>query len=498
MTGPHWQTIHRCVSRILVGESTLPEREELALLLNREPEARRVYVAYMQESAELRWLCSDAQVGDKPQQSRTVRPPAGPPVPRRESVATWLVAASLLVLTTTFGYSLWTSDNGVRQDSGVVSITPPSVVPTPSPMRPTVATVSRLVNARWAPGVVASKELSRLKVGDVVDLKSGEIELVFDEGVELLARGASRFRIESPLSVYGEHGTLSARVGESGRGFTINTSAAQIIDRGTQFGVSIDADGKTDVACFEGEVELSSNSKDDVGQPSFQDRLLQGEGLSVASEGTVSRLFCISDTEYPSLSIVHRYLPAQPQLILSVRDSLRDPSSKKFYRIVPGGMGEDVQAFVDRPHQWNGKSNNGLPKFLIGADYVMTFNDDKFAETFEMEVEISQPVTLYLMLSDAVAAPKWLTESFEDTNTDIGLDEGPTRYRPRHRTHTGSGKSIDTHFSVWQRVIEKPMVVRLGGIDRPEDVRGYNMYALAAKALSRSEQPNGDAAEVAP
>ena len=60
----------------------------------------------------------------------------------------------------------------------------------------------------------------------------------------------------------------------------------------------------------------------------------------------------------------------------------------KYYEIVPGGMREDAVAFVDRDYQWNGVDAKGIPSYLVGGDYVKTFNDDKVAQNLVITVTL--------------------------------------------------------------------------------------------------------------
>ena len=74
-------------------------------------------------------------------------------------------------------------------------------------------------------------------------------------------------------------------------------------------------------------------------------------------------------------------------MITAVSDNVRSLETAKYYRVIPDGFREDCRAYVDRLHEWNGVDERGLPPFLVGGDYVMTFNDDKI--TTEIEIAVS-------------------------------------------------------------------------------------------------------------
>jgi hypothetical protein len=161
-----------------------------------------------------------------------------------------------------------------------------------------------------------------------------------------------------------------------------------------------------------------------------------------------------------------------------VSDNVRSFTTAKYYRVIPRGFREDCQAYVDRMHQWNGVNERGLPPFLLGGDYVMTFNDDKIVTEIEMSLEISRPTALYVLIDDRVTPPEWLKSSFVDTNWDVGADEGYTD-RVGIETIAGAGRSIDHVFSVWKREIPEATTVVLGALT-------YEKSAVPARNVERS------------
>jgi hypothetical protein len=177
--------------------------------------------------------------------------------------------------------------------------------------------------------------------------------------------------------------------------------------------------------------------------------------------------------------------PAEP-VIGEVRDNIRDAGSVKSYQIVHGGLVEDALAFVDRAHQWNGLDSSGIPSLLVGADYIMPFNDDKFVSGLELKVGILRPANLYVFLDKNMAAPEWLRKSFASTGLSIGLDCAKTEWHKDHSLGVGAGNSIDFEFSIWKRAVNEPGAVILGGLEPPKiRSQGFNMYGIAAVALDK-------------
>jgi hypothetical protein len=152
----------------------------------------------------------------------------------------------------------------------------------------------------------------------------------------------------------------------------------------------------------------------------------------------------------------------QGRIVATVSDNVRSLQTAKYYRVIPHGFREDCRAYVDRMHQWNGVDARGLPPFLLGGDYVMTFNDDKIANEIEIAVGVSQPANLYVLIDDRVTPPEWLKRDFVDTNWDVGSDEG---WEDRViDVATGPGQSVEHVFSVWRRVVGEPTTVILGAL----------------------------------
>ena len=88
-----------------------------------------------------------------------------------------------------------------------------------------------------------------------------------------------------------------------------------------------------------------------------------------------------------------------------------------------------------------------MPPFLMGADYIMPFNDDKFVPGLELKVRLLRPATLYVFLDNNMAVPSWLRNEFTDTGIDIGLDCSKTEW---HKDHSlGDRARAERRFSVF-------------------------------------------------
>jgi ferric-dicitrate binding protein FerR (iron transport regulator) len=458
-----FRKIHGLVQAQLEGSPTHIEQQELESLLLENPAARRMYAEYLEQTACLRWLCLE-------EFSATCDPPM-PLAGGNDHRISRRIRAKAIFAALACAFALVAL--------GWQFIPPPNPVATSE--KQLVATITGLREVRWSPANEANRLLTRCFVGERLELQEGAAELTFDAGVQLTVYAPADFEITSPSSIRCNRGRVTALANERGKGFTIDTPQAKVVDLGTQFGLSISEDGETQVIVFQGSVDLTSNSAGAIGEASSR-RMEQGDALSLNKAGEFERVVSVERNQF--LAGVDGIRPeAREPVIVDVRDNIRKAQSTKSYQIVHGGLQEDAVCFVDRNHEWNGMDPAGLPEFLAGADYIMPFNDDKFVRDLEITVRLARPATLYVFLDNNMEVPDWLRENFTDTGLDIGLDGAKTEWHEMNSLATGAGRSVDFPFSVWKRELKRPETVTLGGIEPPDiRSRGFNMYGIAAVA----------------
>jgi FecR protein len=351
------------------------------------------------------------------------------------------------------------------------------------------ARVVNVSNVEWSSGANHYGEWSFIQPGDSIKIERGLVNLFLDNGAELLIEGPADVDFVSVKKVFARKGKLAARVSPTAIGFSIETPHANVIDRGTSFGMSVDEGKRTDVVVYEGMVDL-----DVLGDDSHPRRRLErGEAMSVNRQGKLSRITTVQSSEFlepPQVRVAGNLVD---RVITAVSDNARSMETAKYYRVIPGGFREDCRAYVDRLHEWNGVDERGLPPFLVGGDYVMTFNDDKILTEIEIAVSLGQPSALYVIIDDRAPRPKWLTSDFVDTNWDVGSDEGYDDHVID--TGVGPGESIEHVCSVWRRDVTAPSTVVLGALadEKPEKPPvpitklGRSMYGIVATPLRRDE-----------
>ena len=311
----------------------------------------------------------------------------------------------------------------------------------------------------------------------------------------VLLEGPADMEFINPMRARLNQGRIKLRItSKKGRGFVVETPHGEIKDLGTEFGIDASQEANNGVVVFVGAVDLSIPTAKDASGAAPTERLVQGEGLTFNRRGRLSRIMSIVTGE--SATFEHggdMRLQRWNPIIGNVADNIVESNVRKFYEIVSGGMHEDALAYVDRPaHEWNGLDEHGMPNYLIGADYVMTFNDDKIQQNVEISVTLCRPATLYVFLDVRVPPPDWLIRDFRDTGDKIGQDIGPfyaQRYKKfaNYERAVGPGKSIDEVFSIWKRVVPKPGIVKLGPNAGVTWESG--MYGIAAVALPPASMP---------
>jgi hypothetical protein len=124
-----------------------------------------------------------------------------------------------------------------------------------------------------------------------------------------------------------------------------------------------------------------------------------------------------------------------------------------------------------------------MPSYLLGADYVKTFNE--IDEALEVYVTILQPAELYIFFDERLAVPEWLSRDFIDTGDKMGSDSGRWgKQNKTSRTGLGPGVSVEYSFSIWKRVLTGPATVTLGGRLAMKKRSQHSMYGIAAVPLS--------------
>lgn len=121
-----------------------------------------------------------------------------------------------------------------------------------------VAMLTRTVDVRWARGATVPRVGGALEPG-WLRLESGLAQVVFHSGARLELEGPAELQLVSSGEAVISTGRLLAEVPPPARGFRLRTGQADVVDRGTAFGVDASRT-RTEVHVFQGRVEVRAGN----------------------------------------------------------------------------------------------------------------------------------------------------------------------------------------------------------------------------------------------
>ena len=158
-----------------------------------------------------------------------------------------------------------------------------------------VAIVTRLVDITWDEGQTA------LDVGDALSpgrlaIKSGFAQVEFFGGATLIIEGPADLDIQSEMLARVRSGRLRAQVPPAARGFSLEVDDMKVVDLGTEFGLSVSAEG-ANVQVFDGEIELYPAEKKKQPLKAGQALVRTADGVFKKSEVTPEQYLDIATME---------------------------------------------------------------------------------------------------------------------------------------------------------------------------------------------------------
>lgn len=248
-----------------------------------------------------------------------------------------------------------------------------------APARP-VATLVLADRCTWEGAALVPGQ--RL-VNGALHLRSGTALVRFDGGAEVLLSGVVDLTLESAGSAALQMGRVTVRANEEAAGFILRTPVSEVTDLGTEFALSVDRAGATDLQVIEGEVAWRGlrTSTADSGTV-----LRQGQGV---------RLRSASDATGEALPLTATSLATQIQA-LSSSDQGRLLSHDGFDYTFSRALSRDQNAAGGsgwRSAWFRNQPTNELPlDFLPGKSLAMP--DDLVASSggaLDLASEITKP-----------------------------------------------------------------------------------------------------------
>ena len=224
----------------------------------------------------------------------TSSPAQSPPLSTLFAPGGWLFSyAAATVITGMAILGAWaykvSHDYRARRDSR-----PPTPVPqSPEPKPEYVGRITGMADCRWADPGRRSRRRHAVPLGRRYALASGLMEITYTTGAKVILQGPCTYEVDSAAGGFLSLGKLTARVETKGKAeggrrraeirnpksevriplppssfpFVVRTPTAIVTDLGTEFGVEVDEQGRTESHVFAGEVRVErADAKDGAGQ----------------------------------------------------------------------------------------------------------------------------------------------------------------------------------------------------------------------------------------
>lgn len=176
-----------------------------------------------------------------------------------------------------------------------------------------VATLDVVREASWDDKGDVLQAGDRLYVNQEIKFLTGTARIRFDNNADVLVQGPVSLRIKGTDLLYLEEGKLTAFIPPSAKGFTVLTPVAEVVDYGTEFGVTVDKSGKTETSVFKGEVDLRAAADEGKYQ---QIRITAGLSRSVDQDMNLTGEVAVDETVYKRLgfNVNINFQPAEAEV----------------------------------------------------------------------------------------------------------------------------------------------------------------------------------------
>src|SRR4051812_8287636 len=240
------------------------EKAELEGLLLKSAEARRYFWkhaslhALTREAAQLKW-CEQAQLATQS---------ASDPFAALARATRW-IASNL-------SSWQWTSVRGVVTAAATALIL--FAVGMIAHSNRKVAVLARSVDVQWVDAGETHPVGAGLKRG-WLRLSHGAVEIDFRSGARVVFEAPAELCLVSGNEAFCRLGRFRAQVPEEAQGFKLTAQGLNVVDLGTEFGLSLHPGGSPEVHVFRGKVELTR-----AGAGNAALHLLEGEAVKVEAD----------------------------------------------------------------------------------------------------------------------------------------------------------------------------------------------------------------------
>jgi ferric-dicitrate binding protein FerR (iron transport regulator) len=232
--------LNELCSGVIDGTITDAQQARLSAWLAASEPARQFYVRALAQSASLHSYASEMQA-EAPE--RAVIPFAW-----SRPVIKW---AGIFAAAAAVAFLLWLGTPPVRKAVDAVKADE------------YVAQLTGGKDSEWVAGSIAVQPGDHIRKGQRLELAKGRAEITFDSGARVVLEGATSLDVSSAWDSTLRRGTVTANVPPEAIGFRISNSTVEVMDLGTEFTMTADASGTTEVLVLKGEVEAAPRAGDD-------------------------------------------------------------------------------------------------------------------------------------------------------------------------------------------------------------------------------------------
>lgn len=259
--------LNRLISAHFDGELTAEERAELESMLLSSSKARQV----MLDLADFHGLIREQamqQGGVEWLETSVSSSRPNQPV----AIVAWLA----LGLAAAIAMGWWFIPNPAPREAAPIAVTHPT--------NDEVALLGMAIDVEWNGRSFTKGEA--LPKG-VLNIRKGTLRLDFYSGAQVILEGPARLELLSSDLARLDEGKLTAKVPPPAQGFTVLNGNLRVIDRGTQFGMSVAGTDNCTVHVFDGEVELQGDLPEATARTLFEGdavRIQAGKSTAITAD----------------------------------------------------------------------------------------------------------------------------------------------------------------------------------------------------------------------